>query len=172
MGLSHSDIGGYTSLPQLGEMGPVRDTELLLRWSEYSVFTPMMRTHETNKPSENAQVYDDPETLKKFGRLTRIYKELKPYIKKTVSQNTLEGTPVMRPLFLQYESDKEAFEQDYQYMFGDDLLVAPVLEPGMHLKLHSELKLRISEILCQYSGIVEILQDAKRGTAANPISSP
>ena len=35
-----------------------------------------------------------------------------------------------------------------------------------------ELKLRISEILCQYSGIVEILQDAKRGTAANPISSP
>ena len=131
MGLSHSDIGGYTSLPQLGEMGPVRDTELLLRWSEYSVFTPMMRTHETNQPSENAQVYDDPETLKKFGRLTRIYKELKPYIKKAVSQNTQEGTPVMRPLFLQYESDKEAFDQDYQYMFGDDLLVAPVLEPGM-----------------------------------------
>ena len=144
MGLSHSDIGGYTSLPQLGEMGPVRDTELLLRWSEYSVFTPMMRTHETNKPSENAQVYDDPETLKKFGRLTRIYKELKPYIKKAVSQNTNEGTPVMRPLFLQYESDKEAFDQDYQYMFGDDLLVAPVLEPGMHSKLHSELKLRLS----------------------------
>merc|ERR1712210_168520 len=62
---------------------------------------------------------------------TRIYKELKPYIKKAVSQNTNEGTPVMRPLFLQYETDKEAFEQDYQYMFGDDLLVAPVLEPGL-----------------------------------------
>ena len=55
---------------------------------------------------------------------------LQPYIKKAVAQNTNEGTPVMRPLFLQYESDKEAFDQDYQYMFGDDLLVAPVLEPG------------------------------------------
>ena len=44
----------------------------------------------------------------------------------------------------------------------------------MHIKKMDkiELKLRISEILCQYSGIVEILQDAKRGTAANPISSP
>ena len=45
----------------------------------------------------------------------------------------------------------------------------------MHIKKKLdkiELKLRISEILCQYSGIVEILQDAKRGTAANPISSP
>ena len=55
----------------LGELGPVRDIELLLRWAEYSAFTPMMRTHETNKPAENAQIYDDPETLKKFGRLTR-----------------------------------------------------------------------------------------------------
>lgn len=56
MGLSHSDIGGYTSIPQLGPLGPVRDKELLLRWAEYSVFTPMMRTHEGNKPEENAQV--------------------------------------------------------------------------------------------------------------------
>ena len=37
----------------------------------------------------------------------------------------------MRPLFLQYDQDSQAFEQDYQYMFGDDLLVAPVLEPGV-----------------------------------------
>lgn len=115
----------------LGEDGPVRDTELLLRWAEYSAFTPMMRTHETNKPGENAQVYDDPETLQKFGRLTQIYKALKPYIKKAVSQNAKEGIPVMRPLFLQYQDDPVAYDQDYQYMFGDDLLVAPVLEPGM-----------------------------------------
>lgn len=90
-----------------------------------------MRTHETNRPLDNAQVYDDDETLQKFGRLTRIYKTLKPYIKKAVERNAKEGIPVMRPLFLQYQSDEEAFRQDYQYMFGDDLLVAPVLEPGV-----------------------------------------
>ncbi len=112
-------------------MAPIRDEELLLRWAEYSAFTPMMRTHETNRPAENVQIYDNVELLQKFGRLTRIFKELKPYIKNAVAQNANEGTPVMRPLFLQYQDDPEAFDQDYQYMFGDDLLVAPVLEPGV-----------------------------------------
>ena len=53
VGLTHSDIGGYTSFP---ELGVVRSKELLLRWAEYSVFTPVMRTHETNHPDENHQV--------------------------------------------------------------------------------------------------------------------
>ena len=38
---------------------------------------------------------------------------------------------LMRPLFLMFEDDLESFSQDYEYMFGDDLLVAPVLEPGL-----------------------------------------
>ena len=41
------------------------------------------------------------------------------------------GRPVMRPLFLQYETDREAYSQDYQYMYGEDLLVAPVLLPDL-----------------------------------------
>ena len=52
MGLSHSDIGGYTSFPQLSNVlqdPPIRNKELLLRWAEYSVFTPLMRTHEGNR---------------------------------------------------------------------------------------------------------------------------
>ena len=43
MGLTHSDIGGYTGS---GLFGLVRSKELLLRWAEYSMFTPVMRTHE------------------------------------------------------------------------------------------------------------------------------
>lgn len=131
MGLSHSDIGGYTSLPQLGPIAPIRDQELLLRWAEYSVFTPLMRTHEGNRPEENAQVYDDRETLEKFGRLTRIHVDLGPYIKIAVSQNALQGIPVMRPLFLMFENDETGYDHEHQYMFGDDILVAPVLEPGV-----------------------------------------
>ena len=133
MGLSHSDIGGYTSISksQLGDLAPIRDEELLLRWAEYSVFTPMMRTHETNLPNENVQVYDNPDILSKFGRLTQIYVKLKPYIQNAVKQNANDGIPVMRPLFLQYPEDTNAYNHDYQYMFGDDLLVAPVLQPGV-----------------------------------------
>ena len=87
-----------------------------MRWAEYSVFTPMMRTHETNVPEANAQVYDDSETLKKFGRLTRIFKALKPYVKNAVKQNAESGIPVMRPTFLQYEDDIEAFNQGIDFL--------------------------------------------------------
>ena len=57
------------------------------------------------RPDVNAQIYDDLDTLTQFGRLTRIYKSLSPYIKEAVAQNTNEHIPVMRPLFLQYPDD-------------------------------------------------------------------
>ena len=46
--------------------------------------------------------------------------------------NADDGIPVMRPLFLDFESDDQgAWDQDYEYMYGPDLLVAPITEPGV-----------------------------------------
>lgn len=74
VGLSHSDIGGYTSFP---EFPLIRSKQLLLKWAEYAAFTPMMRTHETNRPSDNHQVYTDEDTMIQFGRLTQIFSFIK-----------------------------------------------------------------------------------------------
>jgi len=71
------------------------------------------------------------DTMFQFGRLTQIFTTLKNYTKAAVRQNAIEHTPVMRPLFLIFDNDTESYSQDYEYMFGDDLLVAPVLEPGL-----------------------------------------
>ncbi len=128
MGLTHSDIGGYTTV---GQLGVTRDKELLLRWAEYAAFTPVMRTHEGNQPEANHQFYTDKDTLQQFGRLTQIYTALSNYTKEAVKQNTELHIPVMRPMFLMFENDPETYRTEYQYMFGDDLLVAPVLEPGV-----------------------------------------
>jgi len=128
MGLTHSDIGGYTGS---GLFGLVRTKELLLRWAEYSVFSPIMRTHEGNEPESFHQFYSDEDTMLQFGRLTQIFTTLKNYTKAAVRQNSVEHTPVMRPLFLVFDNDTQSYSQDYEYMFGDDLLVAPVLEPGI-----------------------------------------
>ena len=128
MGLTHSDIGGYTTISQLGV---TRSKELLLRWAEYAAFTPVMRTHEGNQPEENHQFYSDKDTLQQFGRLTQIYVAISNYTRAAVRQNTDQHIPVMRPLFLCFENDNETFEQEYEYMYGDDLLVAPVLNPGV-----------------------------------------
>ncbi|EJF39095.1 glycosyl hydrolase, family 31 [Clostridium sp. MSTE9] len=122
-GLSHSDIGGYTSL-----FGNRRTKELFLRWAEMAVFTPVMRTHEGNRPDENFQIYDDEDALKQFARLAKIHVALKPYLKQLVEENATRGLPVQRPLFVHYPEDRAAYQIQTEYLFGRELLVAPVLE--------------------------------------------
>jgi alpha-glucosidase len=124
-GLHHSDIGGYTTLFEMK-----RSKELLLRWCDFSAFTPMMRTHEGNRPGDNWQFDGDGETIAHFARMTTVFTTLKPYIKAAVAQNAKSGLPVMRPLFLHYENDARSYTLKYQYLFGRDLLVAPVHEEG------------------------------------------
>ncbi|THD45530.1 alpha-glucosidase [Enterobacteriaceae bacterium ML5] len=124
-GLHHSDIGGYTTL-----FGMKRSKELLLRWCDFSAFTPMMRTHEGNRPGDNWQFDGDADTIAHFARMTDVFTRMKPYIKQAVAQNAQRGLPVMRPLFLHYEDDAHTYSLKYQYLFGRDLLLAPVYEEG------------------------------------------
>ncbi|MFT4145402.1 MAG: alpha-glucosidase [Mobilitalea sp.] len=124
-GLHHSDIGGYTSIYDI-----LRTKELFLRWAEMAAFTPVMRTHEGNRPSTNFQYYDDADTMEEFARLIKVHVELTPYIKALVKENAQKGIPVQRPLFLHYEEDQNTYELQTQYLFGRDMLVAPVYLEG------------------------------------------
>lgn len=128
-GLTHSDIGGYTSL-----YGVTRTKELFLRWAELAVFTPVMRTHEGNRPRENFQFYDDEDCMRQLARLVEIHRRLAAYIQAQVRQNAQEGLPVQRPLFLHYEEDAAAYSIQDEYLFGRDLLVAPVLAGGQETR--------------------------------------
>lgn len=124
MGLHHSDIGGYTSLH-----GNKRSKELLMRWAEMAAFTPVMRTHEGNRPEDCFQYDDDEESLLHIKKMTDIYTSLAPYMKKYVKENAESGLPVQRPLFYEYENDEGSFDIQYEYMLGEDLLIAPVFKP-------------------------------------------
>ena len=64
-----------------------------------------------NEPAANHQFYTDSDTMEKFGRLTQIFTTLKNYTKAAVKQNADLHIPVMRPLFLMFENDTEAFNQ-------------------------------------------------------------
>lgn len=122
-GLHHSDIGGYTSLH-----GNIRSRELFMRWAEMAAFTPVMRTHEGNRPDENFQFYDDEKAIKHLKKMTDVYTKLKEYIKTAVKLNAERGIPVQRPLFMHYEEDEKAYDIKYQYLLGRDIMVAPVYE--------------------------------------------
>lgn len=125
MGLHHSDIGGYTSLH-----GIKRNKELLLRWMDLAAFTPVLRSHEGNRPYDCVQYDADNETMDHFKRMTDVYCELAPYTKSLVKENAEKGLPVQRPLFMHYEEDNNSYDIKYQYLYGRDMLVAPVYEEG------------------------------------------
>lgn len=122
-GLHHCDIGGYTSL-----YDNIRTKEVFLRWAEMTVFSPVMRTHEGNRPETNFQYYDEEDTMRQFGRLTQIHVALAPYLKDAVSLNASLGIPVQRPLFYHYEKEEEAYLTQTEYLLGRDVLVAPVYQ--------------------------------------------
>ncbi|WP_114946061.1 alpha-glucosidase [Microvirga calopogonii] len=121
----HSDIGGYTSL-----FGNVRTAELIMRWAEMGAFTPVMRTHEGNRPRDNLQIDQDPQVLGHFARMTKIYVHLVPYLKSLVAEASTRGLPVQRPLFLHFEDDPRTYAIQDAYLYGPDLLVAPVWQAG------------------------------------------
>lgn len=125
-GLHTCDAGGYTTL-----YGLHRDEELLLRWLEFTCFTPVMRTHEGNRPDDNVQLYSSREIITRASRLSHIHTALLPYIKHCMKQNSECGLPVMRPLFLDAPHEERAYDREaYSYMLGDEVLVAPVVVPG------------------------------------------
>jgi alpha-glucosidase len=124
-GLNHSDIGGYTSL-----FGNTRTKEVFLRWAEMAAFTPVMRTHEGNRPDTNFQYYDDDECMDRLSRLTKLHVALRPLLKDLVKENAEKGLPVMRPLFLHNEADPRCLTEQFEYLLGPDVLVAPVWQAG------------------------------------------
>ena len=161
-GLHHSDIGGYTTLFEMK-----RSKELLLRWCEFSAFTPLMRTHEGNRPDSNWQFDSDEETMQQFARMATVFVRLAPYLKAQVRINAQHGIPVMRPLFLHYEDDEACHDLRYQYLLGQDLLVAPVHQPG---QTRWELYLPHDEWIHLWSGTA--FSGGRRVTVDAPIGQP
>lgn len=122
---SHSDVGGYTSLH-----GNVRTEELLYRWYELGAFTPVMRTHEGNRPDDNLQIDSTPELLRGFARWSRVHAALAPWVRHLCEEASATGLPAQRALFLHYPEDRETFTIQDQYLYGAELMVAPVIEEG------------------------------------------
>jgi len=110
-------------------MQMTRSKELLLRWEEMNAFTPLYRFHEGNQPSRNVQLGDDEELLKQIAVFSNIHEGLKDYLKTLVSEASLSGTPVMRPLFYHYD-EPECYIEKTEYLLGEDILVAPVYKEG------------------------------------------
>lgn len=138
-----TDIGGFHG----GDPKDPAFQELLVRWFEYGTFCPVMRLHGYREPLKEPmgtiggaacvsgadnEVWsfgdENYEILKKYLDLRE---RMKPYITELMNDAHQNGTPVMRPMFYDFPKDQKAWEVEDQYMFGGDVLVAPVLYENM-----------------------------------------
>jgi alpha-glucosidase (family GH31 glycosyl hydrolase) len=127
-----SDIGGYHALFTSGQTGP----ELLTRWLEFGAFSGIMRTEADGyaRPGDDsvrAQVWDD-EVRPTWRKYAKLRTQLFPYIWRAAQEYRATGMPIMRHLSLAYPDDPRIYEPDaeYEYLFGPDILVAPVTAEG------------------------------------------
>ena len=131
-----TDIGGF-----YGDSESEEYRELLIRWFQFGTFTPVMRLHGIRNPyrSIEGQIVGSgapnevwsygEEAYKIMSHYLDIRERIRPYIKKHMDIASKDGTPVMRPLFYDFPKDQRCYTIEDQFMFGPDMLIAPVLEP-------------------------------------------
>ena len=127
----NSDIGGFL-------MGDTQSEEfrvLLVRWFRFGLFCPIMRLHGWRLRIKD-QTVRNPGIIEPSGgpnyeiikQLIETRERLRPYIMEHMSEASSKGTPLMRPMFYEYYEDSVCYELEDQYLFGPDILFAPILE--------------------------------------------
>ncbi len=139
-----TDIGGFHS----GYPDEADFRELLVRWFQWGAFSPVFRLHGDRLP------YQQPEEqwrngVRQFGsgyhnevwsfgeeaypilvKYLHLREQLRPYVRELMQAAHERGTPVIRPLFYEFPEDAKCWEIEDEYLFGGDVLVAPILEAG------------------------------------------
>ena len=121
--MSH-DVGGFAVDPE----NPVNE-ELYARWLQLGLFTPVFRTHSTVKAEPYH--YTTPGYQEAFKKIIKARYEWLPYNYTLAYENAVSGAPFVRPLNF-YDTEKNAATADIQdqFLWGRNVLVAPVIEPG------------------------------------------
>lgn len=117
------DIGGH----QPGRVDP----ELYARWIQFGAFSPILRTHTTKNPEAERRIWKFPPPV--FDAAKKAFQlryHLIPYIYTAARQCYDTGIPICRPLYYEWPDLPEAYAANNGYLFGDALLVAPVIEAG------------------------------------------
>ncbi|MFQ3545562.1 glycoside hydrolase family 31 protein [Halobacillus rhizosphaerae] len=137
-----TDIGGFHG----GDPNDEDFRECMIRWFQYGAFCPVFRLHGDREPhseplgasgggmcpsgADNEVWSYGEEAYQIFKKYMQMRERLRPYIRRIMEEAHEKGTPLMRPLFYDFSHDLETWKIEDAYMFGPDLLVAPVMNQG------------------------------------------
>ena len=134
----NTDIGGFYG----GDTQSDYFRELIVRWFQFGLFCPVMRLHGTRvRHGERSDIIEpsgDPNEIWSFGdrnfgiirNILQLRENLRPYIGAQMKTASEKGWPVIRPMFFTYPQDENCWKLNDQYLFGDDILFAPIMKQG------------------------------------------
>ncbi|WP_019853936.1 glycoside hydrolase family 31 protein [Actinopolyspora mortivallis] len=135
-----TDIGGFHG----GDPDSAEYRELLVRWFQYGAFCPLFRLHGVREPRPpfGPDMTGGPNEVWSYGEQTLelitetlwLRERLRSYLGELMRVAHETGLPPMRPLFVDFPHDERAWRTADCFMFGPDLLVAPVLYPGRRVR--------------------------------------
>ncbi len=130
------DVGGYIN----HNFSPVSPPDLFMRWSQFGCFSPIMQMHRQVSSHDLRQypwgypqageTITKNEALANYKFYTTLHTRLFPYIYTYAKESADTGIPIIRPLVLIHQDDNRTFGVQHSYYFGNDLLVAPFVEPA------------------------------------------
>ncbi len=117
------DIGGHTG---------GRNEESYTRWVQFGAVTAALRSHSTNKPDMDRRPWLYPKWAEDSMRISfHLRAQIMPYIYSSAWQTYETGVSLNRPLYLEYPELEEAYHNGQEFLFGDNLLVAPIAMAGV-----------------------------------------
>ncbi len=114
------DIGGFKSAPT---------PENYYRWVQFGAFVPVFRVH-GRIPQEREPWYYGDQAEAIAAKYIRLRYQLMPYVYSAAWENHLTGVPIARPMVIEYPDDPAVRELTSEWMFGNSLLVSPVVAQG------------------------------------------
>ena len=117
-----ADIGGFH--------GPAPSEELFVRWVQNGIFQPRFSIHSASNDNTVTEpwMYRGSAGLIRDAILLRY--RFTPYLYSAEYEASRTGAPIMRPLVYEFQDDPNVYDESFEFLFGRDILVANVLEPG------------------------------------------
>lgn len=117
------DIGGHQG---------ARNDESYTRWVQFGATTAALRSHSTRSKELDRRPWTYPKWAEDSMRQAfHLRSRLMPYLYSAVQEASAQSIPLNRPMYLEYPREERAYHSPQQYLLGRDLLVAPIVSPGV-----------------------------------------
>ena len=117
-----ADIGGFS--------GPAPEEELFVRWVQNGVFQPRFSIHSASNDNTVTEPWMFRESADIIREAVLFRYRMAPYLYSAEYEASRTGAPIMRALVYEFQDDPQVYDESFEFLFGRDLLVANVLEPG------------------------------------------